>query len=179
MPGTTAREITGRASANLASIPYYFGTKDALVAEALIADARDLVAPVMELLGSDVPAVDRASEAVTVLNDLFAQSRDQVPGYLSALASAPHVPAVQAGLAELWADLRLSLSDDIAAQQVAGHLPAWVVPDAMASLIIDLVNGVVVASVTDPDGPTHHEVAGQFLMLLLAARTPSGEGTSR
>lgn len=179
MPGTTAREITGRASANLASIPYYFGTKDALVAEALIADARDLVAPVMELLGSDVPAVDRAGEAVKVLNDLFERSRNQVPVYLAALAAAPHVPAVQAGLAELWADLRQGLAADIATQQADGHLPAWVAPTAMASLIIDLVNGVVVASVTDQDGPTHHEVAGQFLMLLLAARTPSGEGTGR
>jgi hypothetical protein len=44
-----------------------------------------------------------------------------------------------------------------------------VAPDAMAAAILSLVNGVVVASVLDPDGPDHREVAAQFLALLLAA----------
>jgi AcrR family transcriptional regulator len=171
MAGATAREITGRASANLASIPYHFGSKDALVAEALIAETRELISPVLDLLASDRPAAERATEAVALLNDLFERSRDQVPVYLAALATSPHSPAVAEGLATLWADLRTALASDITAQVDAGTLPAWIDPQAMAGLILSLVNGVVVATQVDPDGPDHRAVAAQFLSLLLAAGT--------
>ena len=109
LPAVTAREITGRASANLAAIPYYFGTKEALVTEALVAEARELLAPVWELLGADRPPIERATGAVVMLNELFDQARDDVPVYLAALATAPHSPDVQAGLGDLWNELRSRL----------------------------------------------------------------------
>jgi AcrR family transcriptional regulator len=174
LPAATAREITGRASANLAAIPYHFGSKDALVTEALVSEARDLLAGVWELLGLDRPAVDRATAAVGLLNDLFDDARAQVPVYLAALSSAPHSPQVQAGLGDLWVELRDRLAQDIATQSEAGDLPAWVDPSAMAALILALVNGVVVSSVIDPNGPDHRAVAGQFLALLLTAARPAG-----
>jgi AcrR family transcriptional regulator len=172
LPATTARQITGRAAANLAAIPYHFGSKDALVTEALVSEARELLAPVWELLGSDRPAVERATGAVAMLDDLFDDALDQVPVYLAALSSAPHSPEVQAGLGELWGQLRDRLARDIAAQGEDGLLPAWVEPSAMAALILAVVNGVVVSSVIDPDGPDHRAVANQFLALLMTAATP-------
>jgi AcrR family transcriptional regulator len=174
MQATTAREIVGRASANLASIPYHFGTKDALVAEALIAEAQDLVSPVLTLLAGDRPAAEQATDAVVMLNELFEASRPQVPVYLAALAAAPHTPDVRSGLGGLWAELRVRLADDIARQVDESRLPEWVSPSAMAEVILSLVNGVIVASVIDPDGPDHREVAAQFLALLLAVGVPGG-----
>lgn len=176
MPAVTAREIVGRASANLASIPYHFGSKDALVAEALIAEVHELVAPVLALLASGRPGQERAAEAVSMLNKLFDSSRSQVPVYLAALAAAPHASDVRSGLGGLWNDLRFRLADDIERQLEAGQLPGWVSPAAMAALILSLVNGVVIGSVVDPDGPDHREVATQFLSLLLAAGALPGGG---
>jgi AcrR family transcriptional regulator len=172
LPAVTAREITARASANLAAIPYHFGSKEALVTEALMAEARELLAPVWELLGADRSAGDRAGAAVALLNDLFEEASEQVPVYLAALAAAPHLPEVRAGLGEMWEELRGRLAADISAQLESGLLPAWVEPSAMAALIVGLVNGVVIASVVDPVGPDHRAVAGQFLALLLAAAHP-------
>jgi AcrR family transcriptional regulator len=172
MPATTAREIVRRAPANLAAIPYYFGTKDALVTEALVAEARELVAPVLTLLAGPRGAAERAAEAVALLNELFEASRDEVPVYLAALAAAPHTPEVRSELGSLWVELRAHLADDIAREVDAGRLPGWVAPQAMAAAILGLVNGVIVASVIDPEGPDHHEVAAQFLALLLAAGAP-------
>jgi AcrR family transcriptional regulator len=169
MPAATAREIVGRAHANLAAIPYYFGTKDALVTEALVTEARELLGPVLTLLAGTGPAAERAAEAVAQLNELFEASRTQVPVYLAALAAAPHTPGIRSALGSLWADLRARLAEDVAREVEAGRLPGWVAPDAMAAAILSLVNGVVVASVLDPDGPDHREVAAQFLALLLAA----------
>lgn len=177
MGGATAREITARASANLASIPYHFGSKDALVAEALIAETRDLIAPVLDLLTDDRPAAERATEAVSMLNDLFERSRPQVPVYLAALATSPHSPPVAEGLAALWSEVRTALVADIAGQLNTGTLPGWVDPQAMAGLILSLVNGVVIGAQTDPDGPDHRAIAAQFLSLLLAAGTVGADPT--
>lgn len=172
LPQATAREITGRAGANLAAIPYHFGSKDDLVAAALLAEARELVAPVLALLSSDRPAEERAVEAVAALNQLFEAAKPQVPGFLTAVAAAPHQPKVQQQLAELWRDLRTMLAADIAQQLAAGRLPSWVAPDAMAALILDVVHGVIASAVIDHDGPDHTAVAGQFLFLLLAVGRP-------
>ena len=168
LPGATAREITGRAGANLAAIPYHFGSKDALVTEALIADAHTIVDPVLELLASDRPPVDRALEAAALLNQRFDSERDRVPALLTAIARAPHSPEAANGLAALWAAVRIRVAEDLRALVDTGHVPAWVEPDAMAALILAVVSGVVVASVADPDGPSHDAVGAQFLGLLMA-----------
>lgn len=173
----TAREITGRASANLASIPYHFGSKDVLVAEALIAEARELTDPVLDVLSSDRPGPERAAEGVRLLETMFDQRRTQVPVYLAALAAAPHAPEVRRGLADLWAELTDRVAEDIARQRDDGLLPAWVQPPAMAALIVSVVNGVVVGSALDPDGFDHRAVAAQLLTLLLAARSGVGSAT--
>jgi AcrR family transcriptional regulator len=163
MQRATAREITGRASANLASIPYHFGSKDALVAEALVAEAR-------ELLASDRPGSERAVEAASLLEKMFEHSRRQIPVYLAALAAAQHDGAVRDGLAGLWTELTDRVAEDVARQCDAGLLPSWVQPRAMAMLIVSVVNGVVVGSALDPEGLDHRAVAAQFLSLLLTAR---------
>jgi AcrR family transcriptional regulator len=172
MTGATAREITGRAPANLAAIPYHFGSKDALVAEALVAEARELVDPILDLLDSDRPGSQRAMEAASLLESMFEHNRRQIPVYLAALAAAPHDSAVRDGLAGLWTELTDRVAEDVARQCDAGLLPSWVQPRPMAMLIVSVVNGVVVGSVLDPDGLDHRAVAAQFLTLLLAASGP-------
>lgn len=168
LPAATARAIAGRAAANLAAIPYHFGSKDALVSEALVAEARELLAPVWELLDSERPAPERAVAAVTLLAEQYDVARPHVPAYLAALSAAPHSEVVGSGLQRLWIELRARLAADIAAQLARRQLPVWVDPAAMAALILAVVNGVVVSSAIDPDGPDHRAVAGQFLALLLS-----------
>lgn len=175
--GATAREITTRASANLAAIPYHFGSKDALIAEALIADARSVIDPVLELLGSDEPPEVRAASAVGLLNQQFERERARVPILLAAIARAPHSPEVAAGLSRLWSDLRSRLAEDLRVLVGEQRVPAWVAPEAMAGLIVAVVSGVVVASVVDPDGPGHQDVGNQFLMLLMAVATIGSDGS--
>jgi Transcriptional regulator len=173
----TARDITGRAEANLAAIPYHFGTKDALLTEALVADARTIIDPVLALLSSDQPPEARALAAAGLLNQQFEHERARVPVLLAAIARAPHSPEVAAGLAQLWSELRTRLSADLRALVDARRVAAWVEPDAMAGLILAVVMGVVVASVVDPDGPGHDNVGNQFLMLLMAVANTEGDAS--
>ncbi len=176
LASATAREVTGRAHANLASIGYHFGSKDELLAQALVAEVEDLVQPVLAALGSEQEPASRATDAVALLNDLFTTVQQRVPALMAALAMAPHNPAVRTRLADLVDDVRGRLARDIEGQVVAGQLASWVEPFAMASLIVAVVQGVVVSAALDPEpspGADHQSVAGQFLFLLLAARTPS------
>jgi AcrR family transcriptional regulator len=167
----TARRITGRAGANLASIPYHFGSKDELIAEALVTDARRMIGPALDALGSDGDPRARALAAVQLLNERFAEEREWVPVLLAALARAPHSEPVAEGLQGLWNELRELLAADIAAQRAGGLVAHWVDPAAMAGLILAVVLGVMAASVVDPDGPDHIAVSGQLVGLLLAAAT--------
>lgn len=173
LESVTAREVTGRAQANLASIGYHFGSKDALVAEALVAEVTDLVAPVLGLLADSEGAVDRAANAVTVLQDLFEVSLARIPAYLAALSQAPHDDGVRARLAALFEQVRERLAENIQGQLAAGELPGWVDPTAMAALIVAVVQGVVVAAALEPDRAEAdaRALAGQLFGLLLAVRT--------
>ncbi|MFN7151300.1 MAG: TetR/AcrR family transcriptional regulator [Microthrixaceae bacterium] len=173
LESVTAREVAGRAQANLASIGYHFGSKDALVAEALVAEVTDLVAPVLELLDGADDAVGRAASAVTVLGDLFETSITRIPAYLAALSHAPHDGEVRRRLAGLFEQVRERLAQNIEGQLEAGDLPGWVDPSAMAALIVAVVQGVVVAAAVEPDRAEAdaRALAGQLVGLLLAVRT--------
>src|SRR4051794_16451753 len=58
LAGTTSREITRLAAANLAAITYHFGSKDALVAAALFGELERRVSPALGAL--DAPGAPAA-----------------------------------------------------------------------------------------------------------------------
>jgi AcrR family transcriptional regulator len=169
----TSRAIVGRAGENLAAITYYFGSKDALVAEALVDQARALVQPVIEVLAGPEPPADKLAAAVAMLTSLLVERRRELPGYLACLAGSAHDPALAAELRNLSRELRGHLAAEMAGQRERGAIPAWVDPPAMASLIVALATGVVAETVIDPDTTDAAAVGAQFASLLLAVR---GEG---
>jgi AcrR family transcriptional regulator len=166
----TSRAISERAGENLGSITYYFGSKDALVAEALIRQARGLLQPVLDELAGDRPPAEKLLAAVQALTAIVAERRDQLPGYLECLAQGPHHEGLATALQALSRDLRRQLAADMARQRDAGQIPGWVDPPAMASLIVALATGVVAEVVVDPDGTDPEAIGSQFAALLLAAR---------
>ncbi len=72
--------------------------------------------------------------------------------------------------------LEEELSDVISHLKQQGVIPAWVEPEAMASLLIAAANGMALQSQLAPDGPDVSTLAGQFAGLLLAASTAPGRG---
>ena len=166
----TSRAIAGRAGENLAAITYYFGSKDALVAEVLVGQARALVQPVIDVLAGPGAPAEKLAAAVGMLTSLLAEQRAELPGYLACVAGAAHDPALAAPLRDLSRDLRAHLAAEMAHQRDAGAIPGWVDPPAMASLIVALATGVVAETVVDPDTTDAPAIGAQFTALLLAAR---------
>jgi AcrR family transcriptional regulator len=166
----TSRAITDRAGENLGSITYYFGSKDALVSEALVRQARTLLQPVLDDLAGEGDAGERLARAVARLTAIATQRRDQLAAYVQCLARCAHDEDLAGEVRRLWADVRARLAAQIAGQKADGGLPGWVDPEAAAALIVSLATGVAAGTAVDPAGTDPAAIGVQFAHLLLAAR---------
>jgi AcrR family transcriptional regulator len=175
LQGATSRAIARASGVNLAGITYHFGSKDELVAQALLEAFRSWLAPAIELLGrpGEHPAV-RMIAAVQALQDSFERSRDLLPVYLEALVHAPRTDSLRRGIEETLAQIRGFLLDQIAELRTTGFLPAWVEPEAMATLLLATANGLALHAALEPEAVDHHAVAAQAVQLLLSARAIRG-----
>ena len=167
----TSRANADKAHENLGAITYYFGSKDQLVAAALAANARSLIEPVVrELTRQDVDPVAKLLAAVGMLNNILAEHREELPGYLHGLSATQNDVGVRDEIRQLHRSLVTVLAAEMRMQQDGGLLPMWVNPSAMAQLIVALVNGVAIGVATDPDDTDAIAIAGQFAQLLITAR---------
>lgn len=138
----TSREITARAGANLQAITYYFDSKDALIATALSELLERRLDPVREALEADGKPVDRLMAALTTIKATFPEGRGDLRTYADAMAACSTNAALAQSLGELHANLARYLAALIAEMQVDGYIAEWVVPDAMASLLIAIGDGL-------------------------------------
>lgn len=171
---TTSRDIAGEAAANLAAITYHFGSKDELVAQALLDTLREWLEPTLCVLAEEGDPPARAMGAIATLVATFEEHREDAPALLQALVESPRIPTLQAGVAGLLAELGRLLAAQMVDMDAGGLLAPWVEPDAMAALIVAVAAGLVLQVVVDPNGPAIAEMAAQFGGLLLAVRGRPG-----
>ena len=164
----TSRAIAEAAGENLGSITYYFGSKEALVGEALARAARDLMGPVLEVLTGDRPHVEKLLASVQMLDSILAKNRHNLAGYTQFLAASTHNDPVGDEIRTLHRELRALLAAEMEAQQASGLIPQWVRPEAMTDLIVSLVNGVVVGAAVSPTETDPAAIGQQFAALLVA-----------
>lgn len=174
LAAATSRRITTEAGTNLASITYWFGSKQALVDVALRAELELLVEPALQVLESTGDPGARAMEAIGELLRTFTDRRDATTAYLAALVGAARAGRGGDDRPDATRDvvvrIRRRLASVNAALVAAGSVPGWVDPDAMASLVVAAANGIALQAAIEPDGPTAEAQAGQLALLLLAAR---------
>ncbi len=171
----TSRSITDAAGVNLAAITYYFGSKQELVDQAMLALAGTLLEPVLEELDSDSKPIPKMLNAIDTLNRVLSDNRSVVGAYLQTVSSAATGSEVHEPLTRLIRSVEEVLEREITRQRDAGGLPTWVDPRAMAQLIMATVHGTLVVSSLEPDRVDHTRIAAQFAQLLLAARTDPPE----
>jgi AcrR family transcriptional regulator len=164
----SSRAVAEAAGANLAAITYHFGSKEQLLTEALAAELADWTEPALRALTGPGDASARLLGAVAILDATFEDARDRVPALLEVFVHASHRSDGRDLLGQTWVALRVRLAEVITELRAAGAAPAWVDADAMASLILAVVAGTVVASAVDV-GTDHRAIGAQFASLLLAA----------
>jgi AcrR family transcriptional regulator len=183
---TTSREIARASGVNLAGITYHFGSKDELVAQALLGAIRGWVEPALVTLRKDLHPALRMIGAVQALQDSFERARALLPVYLEALVQAARTDTLRRGVEDLFAELRGFLAGQIGELKRMGFLPAWIEPQAMATLLVATGDGLALHAALEPRAIDHHAVAGQAMQLLLSASDemkgftaglPVGEGS--
>jgi AcrR family transcriptional regulator len=168
--GTTSRAIAAAAGINLGAITYHFGSKDELVAQALLETVRRWLAPAMAILKRDLDPAERLVAAVAQLQRTLTEARDMLPVYLEALVSASRNDTLKRGVEELFTEVRSFLSAQLREQRDAGQLPAWVEPEAFAMLLVATADGIGLHAAIEPDAVQPDALASQAVQLLLASR---------
>ncbi|MEV0400121.1 TetR/AcrR family transcriptional regulator [Actinoallomurus sp. NPDC050550] len=167
----TSREIASAAGVNLQAITYHFGSKDELVAQALVHAVRTWIEPARTALtGVADDPLGRLFGTVLALQEALEQAREHFPAYIEALAAASRDETVRAQVVGLLAELRDALATSIRELRESGYIAAWVDPEPMASLIIAAGDGFVLHSTLDPGSYAPESTLNQVVQLLLAAR---------
>jgi AcrR family transcriptional regulator len=174
LAGTTSRAIAAASRVNLGGITYHFGSKDELVAQALLEAIRSWIQPALDALRREAPPTIRMLEAVAALQDAFERAKDLLPVYLEALVHAQRSETLRHGVQELLGELRRFLGDQIGELRSTGFLPTWVDPGPMASLLLATGDGLALHAAVDPEFTDQPAIAGQAVQVLLAVSTPSG-----
>jgi AcrR family transcriptional regulator len=177
LAATTSRDITRAAGANLAAITYHFGSKDDLVAAALFEEIERRVRPALDLLSADGEPTELMLRAVQELLAEFDRSRRDTLVYFEALLLATRDAGYRRSALGVYRSISTRLAEVITELMGAGVVPAWVEPEAMASLILSVANGIALQTRLDPRGPDHTAMAGQFASLLLSASKPGTRPT--
>ncbi|MCP3935939.1 MAG: TetR/AcrR family transcriptional regulator [Actinomycetia bacterium] len=166
--GLTSRQIASTAGVNLQAITYHFGSKDSLVALALTEVARTRLDPVRSALEADGDPAERLFDALATINAALATGRDDLETYAEAMSVSSTNPELAQSLSDLHDELAAYLSALIAELQHNQYIQPWVVPDAMAALLIAIGDGLAAhAQFGDPDVEA---VLDQVALLLLSAR---------
>lgn len=171
LAGTTSRRITNRAGANLAAITYYFGSKDALVATALIDAVRGWLEPALRALREGADPAARTLAAMQELRRSFEDAAPLLPAYYEAVVASGADNDLRVEVTRLLGELRRFLAGQMQALRDDGYLPAWVDPDAMAALHLAAAEGVALHRAIGADGAISPDaIAAQMAQLLFAAK---------
>ena len=149
---TTARDIAAAADANLASIGYHFGSKEALLNEALIRIFRERDAYIGQqvLARDDGSALGRMTSSFVAVRSVFDQFRPLLVASIEAMAQAEHSPELREQMADYYRQARRGIAEVIrnglgpAAEEMGTD------PEVLASLMLAAFDGLAMQWLLDP-----------------------------
>lgn len=164
---TTARDLVADSGTNLASIGYHFGSKEALLNEALGASFQEWAERVRSLALAIEPGRDPATMLAASWEAMlasFAEYRGLAVAFTEALAQAERQPRLKAQLAAIYEQSRTGVAKMIS--ETVG-VPEGPQARALASLQIVICDGLLVQWLLDPDAaPSGAELTEALLLAL-------------
>lgn len=149
---TTARDLVAESDTNLASIGYHFGSKDALLAEALGDAFVEYTDKVVALAGTLDPESTNPHEAVSTawlaMTEMQEEFRPLLVAFVEALAQAQQSDPLRLYLAAGYEKMRRGIIEGILA--MVPDLPTSVAR-SVASFFVAVSDGYMVQWLLDPD----------------------------
>jgi AcrR family transcriptional regulator len=170
----TTRDLVAASDTNLASIGYHFGSKAALLNEAIEASFEDWASQLADFVMSDPAAtpLQRASATWVASLDRMTERRPILQAYVEALAQALRAPELRDQLAAHYTRAR-----KMVAGLVARSLGEEVSADdarcrAVATLVIAACDGLALQWLLDPDSSPSAEDLSAGLAIVWSASMP-------
>ena len=158
---TTARDIAAAANANLASIGYHFGSKEALLNEAITRTCEEWTARLGQAAfasGSESPLEQMGASWVAMLSS-FEQLRPVLIGLVEAVGQSAWSEDLRRELAAHYKASREQVASMVRASLGDEAESAGADPSVVASFLIAVCDGLVMQWLLDPDEtPTGEEL---------------------
>lgn len=177
----TARDLVAASDTNLASIGYHFGSKAALLNEAIEAAFTDWAAQLAAFVMSDPDAtpLQRATATWVAALQEMPKRHSILQAYVEALAQALRVPELRAQLAEHYRRARRMVATLVAASLGDGSDADDPRCAAVATLVIAACDGLALQSLLDPDSSPSAADLAAGLAAVWEASAPAVERPSR
>jgi AcrR family transcriptional regulator len=168
---TTARDIATASNSNLGSIGYHFGSKEALLNEAIREGFSDWTAQLGNIAFAEAGAtpLDRGRASWVALTESFEEHRPLIVAFVEALAQSVRSDELRAQLAEIYEEGRAAVG-----RLVDASLGEAEIGDeqcrAVASFMIAVCDGLLLQRLVDPErAPSGDElIAGLDAVLPVA-----------
>jgi AcrR family transcriptional regulator len=174
---TTARDIAAASKSNLGSIGYHFGSKEALLNEAIRDGFAEWTAQLGSIAFADEGAtpLQRGRASWVALTESFEEHRPLIVAFVEALAQSVRSDELRAQLADIYEEGRA-----VVAQLVEASLGEADIDDeqsrAVASFMIAVCDGLLLQWLVDPErAPSGEELtAGLDAALPMALAKEAG-----
>lgn len=161
---TTARDIVAASSTNLGAIGYHFGSKEALMTEALAECCRRWLAAVSSAAGR--PGGSPWDNAVTAAYRAVDDSREVAVAYLEAWAQIERSPELREQLASHYREFRTAtaaLLQSVVPRTRSKKLDI----EALSAVLVAIFDGLMVQWLLDPDALPSPDRFGKALAPLI------------
>ena len=158
---TTARDIARAAHANLGSISYHFGSKDALLKEAMsrLFMDRDRRIAEITLGASGASPLERMTAAFVGVRNFFETHRPLLVAFVEAIAEAEHSPDLRDQLVERYRETRRAAGAMVRASLGDGADDLGTDPEVMGAFLMAAFDGLVVQWLLEPaDTPSGEDL---------------------
>jgi AcrR family transcriptional regulator len=171
----TARDLVAESGTNLASIGYHFGSKAALLNQAIEDAFADWARQLADLVMADPDAtpIQRALTTWAAVRDALPRRGPLLQAYVEALAQAQREPTLRAQLAAHMNAVRTMVAERAAQSLGDGTPPEDPRCRAVASFVIAVCDGLAVQYLLDPDQVPSGEELLAGLSTVFAASFPA------
>ena len=168
---TTARDLVAASGTNLASIGYHFGSKDALLNQAMMDAFTEYTEKLLNL--AQAPAetetddpLDRLRQTWGAMVEMFASIRPLLVAFVEAMTQAEHSPDLRAQLARGYEQLRATIAEPVLA--ASPGLSREQARD-VASFLIAVNDGLMVQWLLDQERSLSGEAAFDAAKMIFGA----------
>ena len=146
---TTARDLVAESGANLASIGYHYGSKEALLNEALSEAFHRSLDPLIEMWTQPGPAspLERLVGGLGALREWFDRNRGLAVAWAEALAQVERAPELRAQIAASYERFRSAIVSAVEAVPGGDRVDAR----GLASFVLAISDGLVIQWMVDPE----------------------------